>query len=198
MTARTSLRYPEGTKAVGTARVHEDRTVGRSFAERELMRRTGAQPNSEFDEIAGGAISRVIASAAKAASTIGAPAPLDKPLMQMTKPAPAKRSKYGNKKCESGGIKFDSQREMMRWHDLVRMQERGEIFDLERQVPFVLAPAVVINGRKKPELRYVADFVYETKDGARVIEDVKGAVTAVYAIKRHLMAVRGLEITEVR
>jgi hypothetical protein len=42
MTSRsTSLRYPEGTKAVGTARVREDRTVGRSFAERELMRRTG-------------------------------------------------------------------------------------------------------------------------------------------------------------
>jgi hypothetical protein len=51
MTTRTTLRYPEGTKEVGTARVREDMTVGRSFAEREIHRRTGAQPNSEVEEI---------------------------------------------------------------------------------------------------------------------------------------------------
>lgn len=55
MTTRsTSLRYPEGTKTVGTARVREDKTVGRSFAERELMRRTGNAPHSTFDEVADG------------------------------------------------------------------------------------------------------------------------------------------------
>jgi hypothetical protein len=202
MTARTSIRFPEGTKAVGTARVREDRAIGRSFAERELMRRTGNQPSSEFDDIASGLGLTTKAEAfglepeqvAAAEASMRKEARLARQLLQ-----PAKRpSKYRNEKCESGGIKFDSKREMMRWHDLVRMQERGEIFDLERQVPFVLAPAVVINGRKKTELRYVADFVYETKDGARVIEDVKGAVTPVYAIKRHLMAARGLIITEVR
>ena len=65
------------------------------------------------------------------------------------------------------------------------------------QVPFVLAPAVVLDGRKKTELRYIADFVYE-KDGKTVIEDVKGKVTAEYRIKRHLMAARGLFITEIK
>jgi hypothetical protein len=55
MTKRaTSLRFVEGTQTVGTARVREDRTVGRSFAERELMRRTGEQPASGFDDIAAG------------------------------------------------------------------------------------------------------------------------------------------------
>jgi hypothetical protein len=198
MTSRsTSLRYPEGTKAVGTARVREDRTVGRSFAERELMRRTGNQPHSEFDEIAGGPVARAVVKAARAAATIGDAVALEKAIVRMTKPAPARKSKYGNTKCEAGGHKFDSKREMMRWHDLVQMQARGEISDLELQVPFVLAPAVVLDGRKKTELRYVADFVYE-KNGKTVIEDVKGKVTAEYRIKRHLMAARGLFITEVK
>lgn len=55
MTKRAnSLRFAEGTQIVGTARVREDRTVGRSFAEREIQRRTGEQPASEFDDIAAG------------------------------------------------------------------------------------------------------------------------------------------------
>jgi hypothetical protein len=112
--------------------------------------------------------------------------------------APAKKpSKYRNEKCESGGIKFDSKREMARWHVLVQMQARGEISELELQVPYVLAPAAVINGRKRPALRYVADFVYE-KNGETVIEDVKGRITEGYRIKRHLMAARGLTIVEVK
>ncbi|WP_409076975.1 DUF1064 domain-containing protein [Paraburkholderia sp. FT54] len=85
----------------------------------------------------------------------------------------------------------------MRWHDLVQMQARGEISELELQVPFVLADPVVIAGRKRPALRYVADFVYE-QDGKTVVEDVKGRVTEGYRIKRHLMAARGITIKEVK
>ncbi len=245
MTSRTtSLRYPEGTKTVGTARVREDKTIGRSFAERELMRRTGNAPHSTFDEVADGidagvttigdelirsegwdqsavdavgakrraelasaadllrqagttAIARSVASSAAEAGSIGAPEPLGKALKRLTKPAGPRKSKYGNQKCESGGIKFDSKREMMRWHDLVRMQARGEISELELQVPFVLADPVVIDGRKRPALRYVADFVYE-QNGETVVEDVKGRVTEGYRIKRHLMAARGITIKEVK
>lgn len=198
MTSRAaSLRFPEGTKTVGTARVREDRTVGRSFAQREILRRTGNQPHSEFDEIAGGPVARAVEKAARAAETIGDAVVLERAIARMTGPARARKSKYGNTKCEAGGHKFDSKREMMRWHDLVQMQARGEISDLELQVPFVLAPAVVLDGRKKTELRYVADFVYE-KDGQTVIEDVKGKVTAEYRIKRHLMAAKGLTITEIK
>lgn len=43
----------------------------------------------------------------------------------------------------------------------------------------------------------MADFVYR-RDGERVIEDVKGVITEGYRIKRHLMAVKGLIITEIR
>lgn len=77
------------------------------------------------------------------------------------------------------------------------MQEQGEICALERQVVYVLAPGVVINGRKAPPLRYVADFVYERGDET-VIEDVKGVITAEYRIKRHLMALKGLSIVEIK
>lgn len=172
----TALHYPEGTTLVGTARVREDRTVGRSFAERELMRRTGQKPSSEFDDIASG----------------------DDPFAAAPGvPASKKPAKYRNEKCESGGVKFDSKREMKRWHELVQMQVRGEISELELQVPFVLAEPVVIAGRKRPALRYVADFVYE-RDGRTVIEDVKGRVTEGYRIKRHLMAARGLNIVEIK
>lgn len=197
MTSRsTALRYPEGTTNVGTARVREDKTVGRSFAERELMRRTGNAPHSTFDEVADGISESVKASAAVAAQ-IGQSAPLGKALKRLTKPAAPGKSKYGNQKCESAGIRFDSKREMMRWHDLVQMQARGEISELELQVPFVLADPVVIGGRKRPALRYVADFVYE-QGGETVVEDVKGRITEGYRIKRHLMAARGITIKEVK
>ncbi|MFM0135071.1 DUF1064 domain-containing protein [Caballeronia grimmiae] len=171
-----ALHYPEGTKHVGTARVREERTVGRSFAEREIMRRTGRKPTSEFDDIASG---------------------YDPFAAAPRVPATKKPAKYRNEKCESNGIKFDSKREMKRWHELVQMQVRGEISELELQVPFVLAEPVVIEGRKRQALRYVADFVYE-RDGRTVIEDVKGRVTEGYRIKRHLMAARGLTIVEIK
>ena len=48
-------------------------------------------------------------------------------------------------------------------------------------------------------MRYFADFVYE-QDGKQIIEDVKGQdkVTEGYRIKRHLLAVAGIHIVEVR
>ncbi|WP_454862520.1 DUF1064 domain-containing protein [Paraburkholderia fungorum] len=139
-----------------------------------------------------------MADSAAVAGAIGVPEPLGEALKRLTKPAAPRKSKYGNQKCESGGIKFASRGEMMRWHDLVQKQVRGEIADLELQVPFVLAPEVVINGRKRPALRYVADFVYE-KDGKTVVEDFKGRITEGYRIKRHLMkAVLGIDIVEIK
>lgn len=95
-------------------------------------------------------------------------------------------------------MKFDSRREMERYCHLVQMEKAGLISDLRCQVVFDLAPAVVIQGRKRPALRYVADFVYRDAAGEEVIEDVKGKVTEGYRIKRHLMAVMGIEIKEVK
>ncbi|MFM0738574.1 hypothetical protein PQQ51_15140 [Paraburkholderia xenovorans] len=73
MTSRaTSLRYHGCTTTVGTARVREDMTVGRSFAERELMRRTGSAPHSTFDEVADG-ITAAVGTSVAAATQIGQP-----------------------------------------------------------------------------------------------------------------------------
>jgi len=109
------------------------------------------------------------------------------------------RAKYRNKKTEIGGAKFDSKAEASRFVQLRRMQEAGLIEDLRRQVSFELAPAVKIpgKGRMSPPLRYFADFVYR-QDGKQIIEDVKGVVTEGYRIKRHLMAVMGYQIVEIR
>lgn len=118
----------------------------------------------------------------------------------MKVPTTPRAAKYGNVKVEHDGIKFDSKREAKRYRELVAMQARGEIAELERQVVFVLAAAVVIGGRKRPALRYVADFVYERAgDERQTIEDVKGRITEGYRIKRHLMkAVHGLDIVEIK
>jgi hypothetical protein len=161
VTART-LRFEEGTKKVGTATVREDMTVGRSFAEREILRRTGAKPNSDFDEIADGAPVKSLAPTA--------------PTRPKAPTAP-RASKYGNTKCESSCIKFDSKREMMRWHDLVQMQVRREISDLKLQVPFQLTERKQRDdGTWERASKYIADFTYLLA-GKLVVEDVKSVAT---------------------
>ena len=108
------------------------------------------------------------------------------------------RSKYGNRKTIMFGIEFDSKREAERYMELIAMQQRGEITGLECQKTYVLADSVIVQGRKRPPLRYVADFVY-VRDGQTITEDVKGMLTDVYKIKRHLMrSVHGIEISEVK
>jgi len=107
------------------------------------------------------------------------------------------RAKYRNRKTEVDGITFDSLREARRYAELCLMERAGQISDLQRQVVFELAPSVRIHGRKRPSLRYVADFVYMER-GEQVVEDVKGVITEGYRIKRHLlMAIHGIEIREV-
>jgi hypothetical protein len=110
-----------------------------------------------------------------------------------------KPSKYKNTRVEFDGQKFDSKRELVRYQELLLLQRAGKIAELRRQVSFPLSPAVVIQGRKRPALRYVADFVYQSlTPDAVVVEDVKGRITEGYRIKRHLMAALGIEIREVK
>jgi hypothetical protein len=111
--------------------------------------------------------------------------------------AAPKRSKYGAKKTQVDGITFDSQAEATRYCALKVLERMGMIEDLRLQVVFDLVPSVVIAGRKRPPIRYVADFVY-VSHGAQVVEDVKGIKTPVYLLKRHMMAyLRGIEIQEI-
>lgn len=113
-----------------------------------------------------------------------------------------KKPKYNNIKTETNGIKFDSKKESRRYTTLKAMERNGIIQDLKMQVSFVLAPQVKFSSelRAKPELRYVADFVY-MRNGQQIVEDVKSIATRkkdTYRIKRHLMmSVHGIEIQEV-
>lgn len=122
-----------------------------------------------------------------------------KGIQQPKPPEQERRAKYGNTKAEIDGEKFDSEKEAARWHQLKLQEAAGHIKDLRRQVAFELAPAVVLDGRKKPAIRYWADFTY-IDNGLFVVEDVKSEITRknpVYRIKRHLMAtVHGIHIKE--
>jgi hypothetical protein len=110
--------------------------------------------------------------------------------------------KYSNQKIvDADGQKFDCKAEHKYWLHLKLRERAKEIFNLERQVVYVLAPAVAIAGRKRPPLRYIADMRWNegSKTGPVIVADVKGAVTPEYRIKRHLMAsVHGIEIQEIR
>jgi adenine-specific DNA glycosylase len=99
-----------------------------------------------------------------------------------------KPSKYRNEKVEVDGEKFDSKREYARFQQLKLLERAGKISGLKRQVVFELAPALVINGKKKRALRYYADFLYLEQPGNQlVVEDSKGVRTKEFIIKQHLM-----------
>ena len=101
--------------------------------------------------------------------------------------------------------KYASGAEAKRAAELKLMERSGAITELREQVVYVLAPSVVIQGRKRPPMRYVADFVYwqlsekkhDYPNGKWVVEDVKGMITPAYRLKRHLMmSVHGIAILE--
>lgn len=96
--------------------------------------------------------------------------------------------KYGNRKTVVDGITFDSMKEATRYSELRLLLRAGEIFDLQRQVPFTLIPKQVRDGKvvERPCV-YKADFVYKDKDGTEIVEDTKGMRTKEYVIKRKLM-----------
>lgn len=104
--------------------------------------------------------------------------------------------KYGNKKLKTEHGNFDSQGEYKRWQQLRLLEQAGKISDLQRRVKFELAPSCHLLKRKRPAVRYYADFVY-FENGQKVVEDYKGMLTPVYKLKRHLMmTVHGIEIRE--
>lgn len=108
--------------------------------------------------------------------------------------------KYGNRKITVDGITFDSQKEAVRYQELLLLQRAGQIFNLQRQVPFVLIPKQERNGKViERAVVYKADFVY-TENGEDIVEDVKSEATKTkeYIIKRKLLLWQfGIRIREV-
>lgn len=106
-------------------------------------------------------------------------------------------SKYKNKKVEYKGMLFDSKKELSQYLILEDMQNKGQIKNLKRQIPFVLVPSFNLGKKRYREMKYIADFVYE-ENGKQIVEDVKGIRTDVYKLKKKLMAyIYEIEIKEV-
>lgn len=109
-------------------------------------------------------------------------------------------SKYRNRKVTTPDGTFDSVKEYSRWQELKLLQRAGEIYDLQRQVPFVLIPTQRDDRGKviERDVKYIADFTYRNKEYKLIVEDTKGMKTKEYIIKRKLMLYRnGIRIQEV-
>ncbi len=105
-----------------------------------------------------------------------------------------KRSKYGNKKIKIDDITFDSTLEAKRYTQLKMLVRAKKIGYLKMQPKFLLQAGFIHNEVKYQAINYVADFSYVTLDGM-VVEDVKGAITDVYAMKKKMFLLRyGKEI----
>jgi len=92
-----------------------------------------------------------------------------------------KKSKYKNMKVLVNGIKFDSLSEARRYSKLAQLEQMKIITDLEIQPKFVFA----YNGQRMAT--YKADFRFQYK-GRTYVEDVKGTKTAVFNLKRRMLA----------
>lgn len=105
---------------------------------------------------------------------------------------PKKRPKYGNRKVEIDGMKFDSQHEAYVYFGTLLPSWRcGTYKLLARQVPFDLPGGI----------RYIADFVTVSVDGHVSVIDAKSEATRKNRTyinkKKQMKAIWGLEIMEV-
>jgi hypothetical protein len=103
-------------------------------------------------------------------------------------------SKYHSKPVEYDGIRFDSIAEYGRYTDLKRLEQEGEITDLQVHPRYMLQEAFTRpDGGREAQITYVGDFQY-VEHGKTIVEDVKGVRTEVYKIKRKLFLARYPEI----
>ena len=104
-------------------------------------------------------------------------------------PVEKKKSKYGNKKAERDGLKFDSEKEANYYDDLVLLLRAKEILGFCRQARFSIG-----GGRE-----YLCDFIVWYIDRTEIIDikgDWKNAETEIFKIKRDLFNEKypGLEL----
>lgn len=87
-------------------------------------------------------------------------------------------NKYGNKKVEIDGIRFDSTKESKRYLELKQMQEDGNIMDLEVHPKYELLKKFYSHDNELIRaIHYEADFTYlDVVSDEIVVEDVKPLV----------------------
>lgn len=98
--------------------------------------------------------------------------------------------------CQSCGrmdfTTYDSIGEANRWATLEMLERAGVISELQRQVRFPLMAARA-DGLAVKVGEYIADFCY-VEDGKQIIEDFKGAITDVAALKLRWMQAMSLTV----
>lgn len=104
----------------------------------------------------------------------------------------AKRAKYGNRRVEVDGMKFDSKHEVQTYMMLMERYMAGELKCVLRQVPFDLPGGI----------RYYADFVTIRPDmSIEAVIDAKSEATKKNRVyinkKKQMKAIWGIEIVEV-
>lgn len=123
-----------------------------------------------------------------------------------------KKRKYKNtpttREAPGGGmIKFRSKKEAQYYDQLMALVQAGSVRKLRLEVQYLLQPSFTDaeTGEHMRGVNYYADFVYELWEGTRWTEHIvdtkggkkKGTRTAVYLLKRKMMAERGYRIEEV-
>ena len=114
-----------------------------------------------------------------------------------------KRPRYGNKKVEYEGHKFDSKRECEYYKVLRIMKAAGEIVDFSVHPKYIIIDSYKCpsTGRKIPATTYSADFFVRYPDGTTKVIDVKSEATRkkdAYRIKKKAFEQRyGIAIHEI-
>jgi len=125
-------------------------------------------------------------------------------LIQYTNASPTRKAKipssvnkHRNKHCKWSGLwrgvhvtlYFDSRKERDRSIDLIRLEQAGQIKDLEFQVRFLLLP----KHKGERAVHYICDALYfEFELNKPVVEDTKGEYTKklpAYVLKRKIMKI---------
>lgn len=97
-------------------------------------------------------------------------------------------SKYGAKKTEIDGIKFDSKLEANRYMQLKFLEEVGKIKELRLQQEFELQPKFKDKeGKTIRAINYIADFTYYNDKGEFIVEDTKGFETKEFKLKQKML-----------
>lgn len=95
-------------------------------------------------------------------------------------------TKYGSKKTEIDGIKFDSKAEAKYYEQLKWLLEHKKIKSFRLQPRYTLLESFRKNGKTFRKIEYIADFEVKHLDNSIEVVDVKGYETPVFALKRKL------------
>lgn len=103
-------------------------------------------------------------------------------------------------------IKFGSKKEAAYFDYVAALQKAGEVRGLKLQYQYLIKPAYTdgTTGERFRAISYLADFVYEQREGDRWVQHIidtkgggrRGTKTKEYIIKRKLLAEKGIIIEE--